>query len=119
MENIQQLTERTAGKNPLALAARMGERDIGYALGYWLSPIHFYYWLGGVLPDSRHQGAGQRLLRELERRVVAIGGEEISVKSMNRYPAMLMLLIRNGYLITAVTPSASGHEKIHFIKRLL
>jgi hypothetical protein len=47
------------------------------------------------------------------------GFTEIRVKSMNRYPAMIRLLVRNGYFIDGVTPAADALlTKIHFVKRL-
>lgn len=117
MESAGEIKRRTQGKNALALAAQCEQQDAGYALGYWVTPRQFYYWLGGVKPAFRRQGIGAFLLKELEQRVMAQGGSEISVKSMNRYPAMLILLIRHGYQITALTGDDAERQKIHFMKR--
>ncbi|WP_313081281.1 GNAT family N-acetyltransferase [Atlantibacter sp.] len=116
IKNAGEIMNRTQGKETLALAAQIGQQDAGYLLGYWTTPRHFYYWLGGVKPAFRRQGIGEFLLKQLEQRVLAQGGNEISVKSMNRYPAMLILLIRHGYQITAVTGEDRERQKIHFSK---
>ena len=116
MKDVGEIMMRTQGKETLALAAQIDQQDAGYLLGYWMTPRHFYYWLGGVKPAFRRQGIGVFLLQQLEHHVLAQGGNEISVKSMNRYPAMLIMLIRHGYQITAVTGKDRERQKIHFSK---
>lgn len=107
------------GRDYLALIAECSHGPAGFKLGYGVSETVFYSWLGGVDPDYRGRGIAQALLHEQERSAAAMGYTMIQVKSMNRYPAMLHLLLSNGYLIT-------GHEadddpiaaKIVFSKKL-
>jgi GNAT superfamily N-acetyltransferase len=100
----------------LALVADCDGAIAGYKLGYWLAPTIFYSWLGGVHPDYRKQGIAKQLMVEQERRVVELGAQEIRVKSMNRYKAMLLLLIAQGYDITGTEADTARDIKIHFTK---
>ena len=60
-----------------------------------------------------------RLLDRQEAWAAEYGCPAVTVKSMNRYPALLRLLIRNGYRIPAVEHfSDPALERIHFIKPL-
>ncbi|WP_139248268.1 GNAT family N-acetyltransferase [Janthinobacterium lividum] len=78
-----------------------------------------YSWLGGVLPAHRKSGLAQRVLEAQEAWASAHGFAAVTVKSMNRYPAMLRLLIRNGYQIRLVEHFGdTARERIHFIKPL-
>ncbi|WP_454774937.1 hypothetical protein [Janthinobacterium tructae] len=72
-----------------------------------------------MLPAHRKTGLAQRLPEAQEAWAGAHGFAPVSVKSMNRYPAMLRLLIRNGYRIRAVERFGNpARERIHFIKYL-
>jgi GNAT superfamily N-acetyltransferase len=73
----------------------------------------------GVLPAHRKAGLAQRVLEAQEVWASAHGFAAVKVKSMNRYPAMLRLLIHNGYQIRLVEHfDDPTRERVHFIKRL-
>ncbi len=93
------LQARLKGKPTLILVAEQDEQLVGVKIGYRLSETCFYSWLGGVAPEGRCGGVAQALLEAQEAWVVEQGFEELRVKSRNRFPAMLRLLLRNGYLI--------------------
>ncbi len=93
------------GRDHLALIAEGSSGPAGFKLGYGVSETVFYSWLGGVDPDCRGQGIAQALLWEQERSAAAMGHTMVRVKSMNRYPAMLHLLLSNGYLVTGHEPN--------------
>ncbi len=96
--DAEQLAERLAQPDPLALIAFDGEEPVGYKIGYrrWTDGS-WYSWLGAVLPEHRGRGIAQRLLTEQERWVAAQGYRSIRVKTRNRFIAMRILLARNGY----------------------
>ncbi|MBV40105.1 MAG: hypothetical protein CMM23_15840 [Rhodospirillaceae bacterium] len=59
------------------------------------------------------------MLRDQERIVADKGYEMIRVKTMNRFPAMLKLLLSHGYLIIGYGASSSPMEaKASFSKNL-
>ncbi|OEZ87210.1 acetyltransferase (GNAT) family protein [Janthinobacterium sp. HH104] len=116
--SLAQLQERLPS-GTLILIAEADGQPVGCKLGYSTEDDSFYSWLGGVLPAHRKSGLAQRLLEAQEAWASAHGFAAITVKSMNRYPAMLRLLIRNGYQIRLVEHfDDTARERIHFIKPL-
>lgn len=96
----QALLERLAGKNCLLLLAYVEGELAGFKLGYEQDATLFYSWLGGVATDFRRLGLAQSLLEYQEIWARRQGYRHIQVKTMNRFPAMLNMLINNQYLIT-------------------
>lgn len=108
------------GERYLCLVYIDGSEPVGFKLGYATSSTVFYSWLGGVLPNHRKRGIAQQLLRTQEQWVKAQGFSRLEVKSKNRFPAMLTLLIGQGYWISAVTEASDPLEtKIHFFKSIM
>lgn len=109
--------ERLAGRQWLGLVAEADDTLLGFKLGYELEPGVFYSWLGGVLPNARGKGIARALLKEQEAWAIAQGYREIRVKSRNRYRAMLILLLNEGYSIWKLENEQSLPDtRIHFTK---
>ncbi|MCQ4503637.1 GNAT family N-acetyltransferase, partial [Vibrio parahaemolyticus] len=53
-------------------------------------------------PQARNEGVAQMLLESQEEWVAEQGYKTLKVKSLNQFPAMLRLLLRNGYLIEKI-----------------
>ena len=116
--SFQELKEKLADNYLVVVADHEGIL-IGFKLGYLISTSEFYSWLGGVIPAYRNSGVAQSLLDFQEDWVKISGFKSMSVKSMNRFPSMLRLLIKNGYKIKSVENFGdSDKERIEFIKRL-
>ena len=94
----QQLRDTPA----LILVAEADEGLVGYKVGYESQPGVFYSWLGGVTPAWRRRGVatGLRMAQEVWAR--NRGYKSLEVKSRNRFPAMLLMLISAGYHIVEV-----------------
>ena len=121
-EAVSDLLERIGSSPYLLLIAEMDGELAGFKLGYETSAAEgvFYSWQGGVLPAYRSQGIAKRLLLAQENRAVELGYKTITVKSMNRYPNMMKMLLANGYQICGYqAKSGPGDAKIAFQKRLL
>lgn len=103
---------------PLLVVAKDGGQIVGFKLGYTIGPETFYSWLGGVESAFRKHGVARELLGLQERLVREMGLTKISVKSMNRFPAMLRFLISEGYQIVEVERREAGEAKIVFEKIL-
>lgn len=115
----QRLESRLLDKRHLILVAKVNGTPVAYKIGYQLTNDQFYSWLGGVHPNYRKQGIATQLRQQQETWAQAAGYSAISVKSMNRYPAMLQLLISSGYSINGYEDNGDELEsKILFIKRL-
>ncbi|MEC7641965.1 GNAT family N-acetyltransferase [Idiomarina sp.] len=113
----EKIEQRLVGKETLILVALEDAKKVGYKLGYALSDTEFYSWLGAVHPSYRGHGIAKQLLKQQEAWVKNKGFKSIRVKSMNRFPAMLQLLISQGYVICGYDDKGSPEKsKIHFIK---
>ena len=117
---LERLQSRLGGAVSLILVAKLEGALVGYKVGYQLTEETFYSWLGGVIPEHRKHGVATLLLNYQEKWVLNSGYKQIKVKSMNRFPGMLNLLISNGYEIVGIEESVCGSEgKIVFLKRLV
>lgn len=114
------LTERLTGKTCLILLAYVEGELAGFKLGYGQDEASFYSWLGGVASDFRRLGLAQSLLEYQETWVHRQGYRHIQVKTMNRFPAMLNLLISNQYFITELKadPKNLIDHKLHLSKSI-
>lgn len=116
---LERLQSRLDGAVGLILVAKFEGALVGYKVGYQLTEDTFYSWLGGVIPEYRKHGVATLLLNYQEKWARNLGYKEIKVKSMNRFPGMLKLLISNGYEIVGVDKGVCGSAgKIVFLKRL-
>ncbi|WP_299019928.1 GNAT family N-acetyltransferase [uncultured Photobacterium sp.] len=110
---------RLKGRQPLILVAEKEGLLVGVKIGYRLSETCFYSWLGGVAPEGRCNGVAQALLEAQEGWAAELDYEELRVKSRNRFPAMLRLLLRNGYQIEHMEKKDGIEDyRLHFVKSL-
>ncbi|UUM30558.1 GNAT family N-acetyltransferase [Vibrio japonicus] len=118
-ETVESLSERLEGKRHLILVAQEEAHILGFKIGYELDRDTFYSWFGGVTPRARNKGVAQTLLDEQEKWVRHQGYKRLKVKSRNQFPAMLRLLLRNGYVIEKFEEKDILIEsRIHFVKPL-
>ena len=111
---------RLDGRRALVLVAEQEGELVGVKIGYALSEQVFYSWLGGVAPRGRGRGVAQALLEAQEEWAREQGYSAIRVKSRNRFPAMLRLLLRNGYLIEDMDKKEGVLDyRLHFSKQLV
>ncbi|MEZ8345026.1 GNAT family N-acetyltransferase [Vibrio sp. 10N.222.47.A9] len=118
-ESVASLSERLAGKTSLILVAEEAGVLLGFKIGYELDENTFYSWFGGVLPIARNKGVAQAQLDIQEQWVKQQGYQQLKVKSRNLFPAMLRLLLRNGYLIEKLEEKEDiNAHRIHFLKKI-
>lgn len=118
-ESIASLSDRLAGKTSLILVAEEAGVLLGFKIGYELEQHTFYSWFGGVSPLARNKGVAQAQLEAQEAWVQKQGYEQLKVKSRNQFPAMLRLLLRNGYQIEKLEEKEYITEnRIYFLKTL-
>lgn len=116
----KKMEERLANKKHLILIARVNGYPVAYKIGYEEAPQEFYSWLGGVIPQYRKQGIATKLRNHQESWAKDNGYHSIGVKSMNRYAAMLQLLISSGYKIIGYEDNGDAdNSKIRFKKWLV
>ncbi|MEZ8302365.1 GNAT family N-acetyltransferase [Vibrio splendidus] len=118
-ESVASLSERLAGKTSLILVAEEAGVLLGFKIGYELDENTFYSWFGGVLPIARNKGVAQAQLDTQEQWVQQQGYKRLKVKSRNQFPAMLRLLLKNGYLIEKLEEKEDiNAHRIHFLKQI-
>ncbi|MBR9788037.1 MAG: GNAT family N-acetyltransferase [Vibrionaceae bacterium] len=118
-ETIESMAQRIGDKNSLILVAEKNGSILGFKIGYELDDDTFYSWFGGVAPQARNEGVAQMLLEAQEEWVADQGYKTLKVKSRNQFPAMLRLLLRNGYLIEKFDENVNLREsRVHFIKAM-
>ncbi|UWZ97243.1 GNAT family N-acetyltransferase [Vibrio splendidus] len=118
-ESVASLSERLAGKTSLILVAEEAGVLLGFKIGYELDENTFYSWFGGVSSLARNKGVAQAQLDVQEQWVKQQGYQQLKVKSRNQFPAMLRLLLRNGYLIEKFEEKEDINDhRIHFLKQI-
>ncbi|WP_135455822.1 GNAT family N-acetyltransferase [Vibrio echinoideorum] len=118
-ESVASLSERLAGKTSLILVAEEAGVLLGFKIGYELDENTFYSWFGGVSSLARNKGVAQAQLDVQELWVKQQGYQQLKVKSRNQFPAMLRLLLRNGYLIEKLEEKEEINDhRIHFLKKI-
>jgi GNAT superfamily N-acetyltransferase len=116
--DVASYEQRLAGRRWLGLVAEYDGRPAAFKLGYWQNERCFYSWVGGVIPSARRAGLAKALLDAQELRLLQLGVGAVTVKSMNRFPAMMALLITNGYWIVGLEGDDPATSKICFSKPL-
>ncbi|KJY84399.1 acetyltransferase [Vibrio galatheae] len=119
-ETVESLSARLAEKDrSLIQIAQQGEHLLGFKIGYQIDSSTFYSWFGGVTPLARKKGVAQKLLDIQEAWALEQGCKQLKVKSRNQFPAMLSLLIKNGYIIENYEKKEPLIDsRIHFVKPL-
>ncbi|MEZ9158351.1 GNAT family N-acetyltransferase [Vibrio lentus] len=118
-ESVASLSERLAGKTSLILVVEEAGVLLGFKIGYELDENTFYSWFGGVSSLARNKGVAQAQLDVQEQWVKQQGYQQLKVKSRNQFPAMLRLLLRNGYLIEKLEEKEDiNSHRIHFLKQI-
>ena len=96
------------------LAIREAGQIVSYMVGKPQAHDTYFIWLCGTAPVARGQGYAKVLLQAHENLASAAGCAWVTVDSKNRYPAMLITLIRSGYKIYQVDVRES--DKLHAIR---
>ncbi|MCC6423083.1 MAG: GNAT family N-acetyltransferase [Phycisphaerales bacterium] len=106
--------------NPLTLLARMGDRPVGFWIGFELKPGMFYHWLGGVAADVRRNGVGRQLQEAQQAWAKDHGYEFIRCECMNHQREFIHFAITMGYDIVGIRwDSTHADNLIVFEKNLI
>jgi GNAT superfamily N-acetyltransferase len=110
----------TGRYNPLTLLARMGDRPVGFWIGFELKPGMFYHWLGGVAGDVRRHGVGRQLQEAQQAWARDHGYEFIRCECMNHQREFVHFAITVGYDIVGIRwDSTHADNLIVFEKNLV
>ena len=105
--------------NVLQMIARVGDRPIGFFVGFELKPDTFFAWFYGVLSEFRRSGIGSQLMEAAQSWAQQEGYEAIRLECHNQHRAMLHLAIALGYDVIGLRWDADrGDNLILFEKSL-
>ncbi|PKH22246.1 GNAT family N-acetyltransferase [Enterobacterales bacterium CwR94] len=116
---LRDLSARVAERRLFCRIAEVEGEHAGFKLGYAENPQNFYSWLGGVLPAYRQRGIAKSLLLDQEQWCRDQGWQSITVKTRNRFTAMLLMLISQHYQITACASQPCVHENTLTLIKIL
>lgn len=106
--------------NVLTLLARIGERPVGFWVGFELKPGMFYHWLGGVVGEMRRHGIGRQLQDAQQAWAKDHGYEFIRCECMNHQREFLHFAIAAGYDIVGIRwDSTHADNLVVFEKNLV
>ena len=91
---------------------------VGFKIGYPYDENIFYSWIGGVKQGFRQQGIAKHLALLQQQWAKKNGFVKLRTKSMNRFKAMIIMNLNNGFDITKVYTNSKGQTKIVFEKQL-
>ena len=100
--SLEEIKQRIGEQSFLLLVAYVEGEVAGYKLGYALDEQTFYSWVGGVAEDFRKLGIAERLLKAQEQWVQQQQYSELTVKTQNRFTAMLAMLVKHRYHIVDI-----------------
>jgi GNAT superfamily N-acetyltransferase len=101
--DVEAFHRRYQGRyNVLQLIARLGERPVGFFLGFELKPTVYFAWFYGVLSEFRRQGIASQLMDAVHSWARQNGYEAIRFECHNQHRPMLHLAIALGYDIVGI-----------------
>lgn len=98
----EEIVERVKDRDGQFIACKSGDQFAGFLVSYALSQNTYYNWIMGILPPFRRKSHASLLMDEFEEYAKRRGYKRCRVKTMNRFHAMLNLLIRRSYNIISV-----------------
>jgi GNAT superfamily N-acetyltransferase len=101
--DLESFRRRFRGRyNILQLVARVGDRPVGFFLGFELKPTVYFAWFYGVVPDFRRQGIASQLMDAVHAWARDNDYNAIRFECHNQHRPMLHLAIALGYDIVGI-----------------
>jgi GNAT superfamily N-acetyltransferase len=101
--DLESFRRRFRGRyNILQMVARLGDRPVGFFLGFELKPTAFFAWFYGVVPDCRRQGIASQLMDAVHAWARDNDYSAIRFECHNQHRPMLHLAIALGYDIVGI-----------------
>jgi GNAT superfamily N-acetyltransferase len=88
--------------NILRLVANLGDRPVGFFLGFELKPTVYFAWFYGVLPEFRRQGIASQLMEAVHSWARQNDYESVRLECHNQHRPMLHLAITSEYDIVGM-----------------
>jgi GNAT superfamily N-acetyltransferase len=88
--------------NVVQMIARLGQRPVGFVIGFELKPRVFFTWFCGVIPSHRRQGIASQLMDAMHSWAKQNDYESLRFECHNQARAMLHLAINQEYDIVGI-----------------
>jgi GNAT superfamily N-acetyltransferase len=105
--------------NVLQLVARIGDRPVGFFIGFELKPTVFFAWFYGVLPEDRRQGVASQLMEAVHSWAQQNEYESIRFECHNQHRAMLHLAIALHYDIVGMRWDPDRGDNLVIFEKVL
>jgi GNAT superfamily N-acetyltransferase len=105
--------------NVLQMIARVGDRPVGFFLGFELKPGVFFTWFYGVLPDHRRQGIAAQIMDAVHEWARINDYDAIRFECHNQHRPMLHLAIAKGYDIVGIRWDPDRNANLVLFQKVL
>jgi GNAT superfamily N-acetyltransferase len=105
--------------NVLQMVASLGDRPVGFFLGFELKPTVFFAWFYGVLPDYRRQGIASQLLDAVHEWAREHDYESIRFECHNQHRPMLHMAIARDYDIVGIRWDPDRGDNLVIFEKVL
>jgi GNAT superfamily N-acetyltransferase len=118
--DLESFHRRYRGRyNVLQLVARLGDRPVGFFLGFELKPMMFFAWFYGVVPEFRRQGIASQLMEAVHSWARQHEYEAIRFECHNQHRPMLHLAIAQEYDIVGIRWDPDRGENLVIFEKVL
>ena len=118
--DIESFRRRFRGRyNVLQLIARIGDRPVGFFLGFELKPTVYFAWFYGVLPEFRRQGIASQLMEAVHSWAQQNDYSSIRFECHNQHRPMLHLAIALGYDIVGMRWDPDRGDNLVLFEKVL
>ena len=118
--DVESLRRRYLGRhNVLQMVARLGDRPVGFSLGFELKPDVFFSWFYGVLPEFRRQGVASQLMEAVHSWARLNEYESIRFECHNQHRPMLHLAIALEYDIVGIRWDPDRGDNLVIFEKVL
>jgi GNAT superfamily N-acetyltransferase len=105
--------------NELRLLARVGDRAVGFFLGFELKPTVYFAWFYGVIPEFRRQGIASQLMDAVHSWARQNEYESVRFECHNQHRPMLHLAIALGYDIVGIRWDPDRGDNLVIFEKVL
>jgi GNAT superfamily N-acetyltransferase len=105
--------------NVLQMIARVGDRPVGFFLGFELKPQTFFGWFWGVMADHRRQGIASQLMDAVHAWARQNDYDSLRFECHNQHRPMLHLAIAHDYDIVGIRWDPDRGENLILFEKVL
>ncbi len=120
MRDLDSFERRFRGRyNILRLMARIGDRPVGFFVGFELKPTVFFAWFYGVLPEFRRMGIASQLMEAVHDWAQEHQYESVRFECHNQHRPMLHLAIAKEYDIVGMRWDPDRGDNLVIFEKVL